>query len=171
MAEVAIEKEIKMINLSGKKLGRLIVLKDSGKRSKTKNIIWLCLCLCGKLTEVDSYNLRNGHTKSCGCLRKRGYHIIHGDSKKRLYIVWRSMKIRCYLPSHRVFNRYGGRGIEVCQEWKNDYMKFKIWALKNGYQDNLTIDRIDNDGNYEPNNCRWITRSENTKRRYYFNLI
>lgn len=89
----------------------------------------------------------------------------HGDSKdERLYRIWGNMKTRCYNPNHERYSCYGGRGIEICAEWKDDYVSFKKWALSNGYQDDLTIDRIDSFENYCPENCRWITRSYNSKR-------
>jgi len=152
-------------DLTGQRFGRLIALKDSGERC-CRNIIWICKCSCGNVTKVKGTQLTVGKTKSCGCLlkevaaikgRKRFKHGEGGDS--RLYRIWATMKKRCYNSKFHAYHRYGGRGINVCIEWKNDFIKFRDWALINGYQNNLTIDRIDNDGNYEPNNCQWLTRS------------
>lgn len=92
---------------------------------------------------------------------------IHGDSKTRLYAIWAAMKARCLNPNHPNYSRYGGRGIKVCDEWRNSYIAFKDWALSHGYKDNLVIDRIDNDGNYKPSNVQFITRSENTSKDHY----
>ena len=154
---------MKKIDITGQKFGRLIVLSDTGKKSGSHRI-WLCRCVCGKLTEVRIDKLRAGNTKSCGCLKKE---IKHGDScggkMSRLYGIWDSMKQRCLNLKCRAYKYYGGKGIEVCDEWKNSYLTFKAWALANGYQQNLTIDRINSDGNYCPENCRWLTLSENAR--------
>ena len=158
---------MKAPNLKGQRFGRLLVLEDSGER-KDRKVVWVCLCDCGNIKDVRSGDLKRGHTKSCGCLRdevtrKRSYK--HGDacrnSVTRLNQTWRGMKARCYNPNANEYKRYGGRGITVCDEWKNDYLPFKLWAMASGYKSNLTIDRKDNDGNYEPNNCQFITKSEN----------
>jgi len=163
------------INLLNKKFGRLLVIKDLNK-TKNESAIWLCKCDCGKLTEVRSRCLKFGKTKSCGCLLKEAWrkiglsHIKHGDkttkNPARLYIIWISIKDRCFNPKEPAFKYYGGRGITICPEWKNNYLAFKKWALSIGYENNLTIDRIDNNGNYEPTNCQWLTKRENTKKRW-----
>lgn len=160
-------------NLAGQKFGRLTILYKSGK-SKNGHSIYSCLCDCGKRVDIFGTNLKMGYTKSCGCLRKEvtiNKNYKHGDARKksttRLNQTWQNMKARCHNPNANEYNRYGGRGIEVCSEWKNSYIVFKIWALKNGYQDDLTIDRIDNNGNYEPSNCQFITLSENIKNRQW----
>lgn len=113
---------------------------------------------CGKLATIRVTDLYNTKTNSCVCQLKR--KTTNYD--KRLYSIYLSMKYRCYSATCRAYKNYGGRGIKVCGEWKNDFINFYNWAINNGYKDDLTIDRIDNDGNYEPNNCRWITKSENT---------
>jgi len=148
-------------DLVGKTFGRLTVLRDSGKRRRNFKV-WNCLCLCSNFTEVTTAELQSGKTKSCGCLPK-GRRKKHGDSwpRIRLYKTWQNMLDRCKNKNYQFYYRYGGRGITICDEWE-DYITFKTWALENGYNDNLTIDRIDNDGNYEPNNCQWLTNRENS---------
>lgn len=155
-------------NLIGKRFGRLIVLKEIGPIKAGSNVYWLCKCDCDNLISIFSSDLNRGHTKSCGCLRKElltNKNFKHGDAKEdlRLYKIWRNMKTRCYNQNNKSYKRYGNRGIIVYKPWKNDYVVFKSWALNHGYEDSLTIDRIDNDGNYEPNNCQWITKSENSR--------
>jgi len=165
----------KRIDLTGQRFGRLIAIKPTEKRGVNHSIIWLCRCDCGNLKEVNSNNLRKSNTKSCGCLknevarkhmRELGLLKVckHGGSYTRLYRIWGNIKKRCLNANVYEYKNYGGRGIKVCPEWKDSYSAFKFWALLSGYQDNLTIDRIDNDGNYDPNNCQWITRAENTRK-------
>lgn len=127
--------------------------------------MFLCKCSCGKFVKKPLGHLRQQHTKSCGCLRiatTRKNNIKHGDSYTRLFRVWTTMIYRCYSKNTRGYGYYGSRGITVCDEWR-DYIGFRKWALSSGYMDNLTIERKDNDGNYEPSNCAWITQAEQTK--------
>lgn len=127
----------------------------------TKGAMWLCQCECGNILKVRAPDLKNGHTKSCGCLHKESKpNLTHGLGHTRLNNIWCNMKQRCFNPSNPGYHRYGGRGITMCDAWKNDFMEFYSWAMSNGYNDDLSIDRIDVDGNYEPSNCRWATQQE-----------
>ena len=156
-------KERRSSNLTGQRFGKLIVTQ------KQKNGKWLCECDCGNKIDVSTSNLVTNHTRSCGCLRDEKRvetHTTHGGSKERLHRIWRGMKDRCTNPHNKEYHRYGGRGISVCNEWLRDYSTFRAWALSHGYAENLAIDRIDNDGNYSPDNCQWLTVSENSKKRH-----
>ena len=161
----------KVIDLTGQRFGRLVVL-GFDKKSNDRQYMWLCRCDCGDVVSVRGYSLRSGNTQSCGCLQKETnikLRQTHGMTKTRVYNIWKSMRQRCSIPSTSGYKYYGGRGIKVCNEWQ-DFEPFYKWAISNGYADNLTIDRIDVNGNYEPSNCRWITLKEqqmNTRRNHY----
>ena len=144
-------------DLSGKKFGMLTVLSRDHKGNDRK-WYYKCLCDCGNIVVVRSNALTCGNTKSCGC--KKGKRNTHHLSKTRIYRIWVNMKDRCNNISNPSYERYGGKGVIVCEEWRNDFFAFKNWAFQHGYNECLSIDRIDMNGNYEPSNCRWATAQE-----------
>lgn len=157
--------------LSGRKFGRLKPIKVVGRDEVSRCVLWKCECECGNKSIVKSSNLLNGNTKSCGCLRKEKGKKLgkesfkHGKTDTRLYVVWRKMKERCLNSNCKDYKNYGGRGIGICDEWL-EFMPFYKWAVKNGHQKHLTLDRINNEGDYKPNNCRFTTRKiQNNNRR------
>lgn len=116
-------------------------------------------CKCGNVKKINKYNVNNGKVKSCGCLFAEGNNTKHGDRYTRLYGIWKGMRCRCLTKSSSAYKRYGAQGVCICEEW-NDYSKFKEWAMQTGYSDELTLDRVDYNGSYEPANCRWVTYKE-----------
>lgn len=165
----------RLIDLTGQRFGRLVILKRIGVSTSGKPL-WLCKCDCGNESEVNSNSLKNGYTKSCGCLRKettattsKKYTSTHGLSreksgrKTRLFRIWRGIKYRCLVPTSKDYPNYGAKGITICDEWKDDFKAFHDWAMNNGYKSNLTIDRKENTGNYEPSNCRWVTTKQQNR--------
>ncbi len=152
----------KKIDLTGQRYGRLVVLHEAPKDGRAHSR-WVCQCDCGNTFVTSTPNLRNGDTQSCGCLRKERAsetHKMHGDAKSVLYKRWKAMRKRCYNPNNADYPHYGGRGIRVCDEWQN-YVNFREWAIQNGYTDDnskyLSLDRINVDGDYSPDNCRFVS--------------
>lgn len=155
----------KIKDLTGEKFGRLKVIEYYGS-NKNGRALWLCQCECGKTKIVIGNSLLSNLTTSCGCFNKekaRNRKTKHNLSYSKLYKVWQGMKTRCYNGKFIYYKNYGGRGISICDEWKCNFLTFYKWAINNGYQEGLTIDRTNNDGNYEPNNCRWVTRAEQNR--------
>ena len=157
-------------NLKGQRFEMLEVVDFS--HTKNGYEYWVCKCDCGKQKIVLANNLVYEKTKSCGCLQKRRVsqtNRTHGQSQTRLYGIWKGMRNRCYNPNARSYEDYGARGIQICSEW-HDFDVFQDWALSNGYAEDLTIERKDCDGMYEPSNCEWISSSaqkKNTRRIHY----
>ena len=156
-----------MLDVTGERYGRLVALRRVDKKYKNRGHYWAFQCDCGNVKEYPLNSVRAGLVKSCGCL-----HRPHGKSKTRLHRIWCDMRERCRNDGHKSHERWAGKGITVCEEW-NDYLTFEEWALSHGYKDDLTIDRIDNDKGYNPDNCRWATYSEqarNTSHNRYINI-
>lgn len=161
----------KRIDITGQVFGKLTVISFYGV--KNKRTYWNCKCSCGKELIAESYCLRHGHTKSCGCYRTLDGNeprYRHGKVKTRLYSIWSNMKNRCDNPNAQFYKDYGGRGITYCEEWR-DFIAFEKWAVANGYKEDLTIDRINNNGNYEPDNCRWTSIKEQQRNRRSNHLL
>lgn len=151
-------------DLSGQVFGRLTVININ--HTSKKGTYWNCKCLCGNECIVLTTRLSSGHTTSCGCRKEEikqevsGLNKSHELSNSRIYRIYRGIISRCYKKYSSSYDRYGGRGIKIFQEWLDDFMNFYNWSMENGYSENLSIDRIDPNGNYCPENCRWSTAKE-----------
>ncbi|MEI6296219.1 MAG: hypothetical protein WCO84_01055 [bacterium] len=162
------------IDLTGKKFERLTVIRRV--ENKNNKIMWLCNCVCGKTKIINSHDLRSEHTRSCGCIHSESIRMLkttHGLTNTRLNSIWCSMLTRCSNINSKSYDNYGGRGITICNEWKTDFLVFYNWAMENNYSQDLTLDRIDNNGNYEPENCRWATTEQqmnNTRHNVFLEL-
>ena len=163
----------------GERFGYFSVLGvfKEGRKWKCK-----CRCDCGTIKVVDKSSLQTGRTKSCGCYNKRRVHETHSKgnfTNTRLYHTWENMKARCYNRNNPEYKNYGGRGIFMCEEWRNDFAAFRLWALDNGWDEDhkrfdITLDRIDVNGNYTPSNCRWVSQkiqanNRRCSRRWIYN--
>lgn len=162
---------MRFVDLTNNKYGRLTVLKKL--QNHNKHIMWLCKCECGNEIKASGYNLKSGHVKSCGCLKSelsRKRKLTHGLSKTFLYAEWARIRRRCNNPNMTCYKDYGGRGIKVCSEW-DSVENFINWSLLNGYKNGLSIDRIDNNKGYSPDNCRWVTRKVQANNKRNNHLI
>lgn len=166
-----------MLDITGNRYGRLTVIREVERiryASGNSHRVWECLCDCGNIIRCTTDRLRRGNTKSCGCLRKEitsKKNYKHGGTKTKLYRIWAEMNGRCFCKTNKAYKNYGARGIRVCDEWRKNFSLFRSWAMSNGYQEGLTIERIDNNGNYCPDNCKWIPKSEQPKNRRNCHLI
>lgn len=166
----------KFIDLSGNIYGRLTIIKRANNYvspSGNKSAMWVCRCSCGKVVVVRATDLKQKKVFSCGCYKNEQTskrRRIHGLGRTRICVMWRDMIRRCTNPKVRSYKNYGSRGITVCDEWKNNFLSFYNWAMKNGYDDSLTIDRINTNKGYSPENCRFVSirEQENNKRTNHY---
>lgn len=156
------------VDITGQRFGRLTVVEFHHRDAKSLSY-WVCKCDCGNTVVKEMQEMKFGHAMSCGCLQREARiktKTKHGLCHTRLFRIWSGIRNRCGNPNEPAFKHYGGRGVTVCDEWKDDFQAFYDWAMANGYSDELSIDRIDTNGNYEPNNCRWTDlKTQNNNRR------
>ena len=162
-------------NLMSQKFGKLTVIEKADNNKQGKQM-WVCKCDCGKIKvkPVTTNDLKSGKVKSCGCLyleSNKGRRLSHGLTHSRIYNIWQGLLSRCYYSKNVAFKNYGGRGITVCEEWRNDFKAFYNWSISNGYSEKLTLDRINSNGNYNPSNCRWVSMKEQENNRRNNRLI
>lgn len=146
----------KLVDLSGQKYNKLLIVERRGS-DQLGHTLWLCKCDCGNYKICRGDKVKTGGIKSCGCNNRQS---SHGLCNHRLYTIFSRMKDRCYNKNASNYKYYGARGIKICDDWLTDFIRFYAWSMENGYKGNLTIDRIDVNGNYEPDNCRWVTHLE-----------
>lgn len=172
-------------SLRGQKFGRLTIIgfekiPKTWGGTTTYFWNWICQCDCGTIVSVNPQVVKRGQSQSCGCLKlektveyNKKAKVKHGGRYTRLYSAWRGMKQRCYSPTNKNYDHWGGRGIKVCDEWCNDFAAFEKWAMESGWKEGLTLDRIDVNGNYEPSNCRWSdwkTQARNRTTSVYYTI-
>lgn len=158
---------MKTIDMKGQKINRLTIIERYYKQSSNRTL-WLCKCDCGNEVVAEGYQIRKGYTKSCGCYRDEkigNLNKSHGKRYSHLYTIYSAMKGRCNNPNNKAYGNYGGRGIKVSKEWDENFQKFYDWAKQNGYKEKLTLDRIDVNEGYYPQNCRWVTMKEQQNNR------